>query len=612
MQLKAAFMNNPMAANILFVSFTNTNSILDRTMTSSFSVAPVNEFPASTIAVLVHKHYVERVQEYLLCPTHAPTCWKRMSHGNTDSEDDANKTSSTSEVDTKKDNGQFEKNKVTVLDITETTGNSHDRQGYHLLLVQATERPISQISPMARQNVAWAFKITHQYQLPVPMVKIDGRVMVQEIVRQILATISLESIPILFNDKQHILRINCYPKKYYDDIYLALQQAVCAKLKIPSWSSSSPPEVPWEGPIAMTRSASKCTHRLDIILSSSSASTSTSVVSEPDSTTAESKTIHNLPLNDDADFPCVYWGWLDRNNNHDKNILETRLNEFAAQEIKAVAPDHVTGKEVLGKELDTEVPLSRAYYKLEQVWDDILDSPHEQYVLTSILQQQPPASAVDFGSAPGGWTQILAQRTTTGSINQQLKAICAVDKGKVADRVVQTYNHVHHIPSVMEDCAPLLQPYGPFGIVVCDASLLWSELLEILLRVVRNMSAAQPNNDNQEKQQSPSSSAFTLPCILVLTMKLPYQTLQSIQRHVRLIHEQVPKFLHELAAAMYPNFSQQDIQSRDVLVHLMANSSSERTLIVIFENSQQKDNQTTKEVPQSTECALATKRIKTG
>ena len=97
----------------------------------------------------------------------------------------------------------------------------------------------------------------------------------------------------------------------------------------------------------------------------------------------------------------------------------------------------------------------------------------------------------------------------------------------------------------------------------------WDGLLDLLVRVVGTVS-------------------WTLPAVAVVTLKLPFKTSGSIERHVARIRESVPQKLQELSEAMYGSGSS-DNKKENVAVatdyqvlHLMANADSERTLVVHF------------------------------
>jgi hypothetical protein len=89
------------------------------------------------------------------------------------------------------------------------------------------------------------------------------------------------------------------------------------------------------------------------------------------------------------------------------------------------------------------------------------------------------------------------------------------------------------------------------------------------------------------------SVEWCLPCLWVVTMKFPYKTLGSVQRHVDSLHDTVAEHLDKMAKAMYPDHATAAIRPTYRIEHLMANSDSERTLIAVFDedHKRQKPNE---------------------
>jgi hypothetical protein len=419
-------------------------------------------------------------------------------------------------------------------------------------------RPIHQISPMARQNISWAARITHQCSVQQASDGADNNEnnplhlpdFLDRIVGQIWESLPHESIPLAATDAG-FLRVDAYPRSFAEQICLGLQTACAKYLAAKNTQPMQIPSDPFEGPISMTMSASKCTQRLTVIISEKE--------SEKNNCDNSLSTRFN-----------VHWGLMDRES--DAAIMNMKFNHQANEEIKIVSPDPETGGEVKPG-IPIEAPLSRAYYKLDQVWNEYLEP--QQTTLSRI--QHLEASAVDFGAAPGGWLQVLAHRA------KGLKSVCSVDRGKVADRVANL-PHVHQIHGILEDSQEKIEPYGPFAIVTCDASKLWSDVVKWFTEIVVHKSPTLKKDGKTDLENQVESPKFTLPCIFVITMKLPFKTFGSIQRHVNLLHEKLPQYLSGMVAAMYPHIPQ-PVQTRSTIAHLMANSDSERTLIILFEEA---------------------------
>jgi 23S rRNA C2498 (ribose-2'-O)-methylase RlmM len=224
-------------------------------------------------------------------------------------------------------------------------------------------------------------------------------------------------------------------------------------------------------------------------------------------------------------------------------MMSMKFNHEAADEIVVEAADSITGKDVMGN-VEITTPLSRAYYKLDQVWHDYLENyPSLELHL---------GTGIDLGACPGGWTQVLVHKLG-------LTSIVAVDPGRPADRILNLPQVVHVQSSIK---STTIAPYGPFTILVCDASDVWIEIM------------------NQIAETVVGKCTWMLPSVCVITLKLPFKTLQSIQRHVDMMAESIPSHLDDMAEKMFP--SEDRVQVQYQIVHLMANSDSERTLIAIF------------------------------
>jgi len=439
--------------------------------------------------------------------------------------------------------------------------------------------------------------LTHQIQFNSDTDSITSHM--DQLATKIADTLPIHNIPLLNNKDEHNLRMDVYPKTFTDLLSLELQRAIHAKHE----SNSSPaPQVPYEGPIAMTRSASKCSHRLFVIIIAPQAKC-TFVGCDNDNADLQPSSIRKSNiLPDDTTYQTrVCWGWCDRAIPSDTPMMEGRFNEFANQQLSNISPNHVTGEEIDGNVVAVDTPVSRAYYKLDQVMSEILEAPQEVHIIRQL--QQLKASAMDLGSAPGGWTQILANRYATANNDNNVR-ICSVDRGTLANRVANL-PQVHYVRGLMEDpeVQVALEPYGPFGLVVSDASQLWYELLDLFSTVIvrspsaiiggetpKENSVADTSEEPATKRQKEESSGatnerFTLPCIVVLTTKLPYNRASSVKYNVEQVHKKLPNHLSKMAAAMYPAARFPLVQTRYTIQHLMANSPSERTMIAIFEKA---------------------------
>ena len=421
-------------------------------MTSTATI--VTWLPEHTFAIMVHKLYAERVKDYL----------SRKGGWN---------------------EPPSSPRKVQILHTQQVTGVSRARRGFVLLLIEAVNRPVESLPPMACQNISWIGRITHQ----------------SEDRAYIWSTLREQG----FLPATNTLRVDVFPRDKTGEICQTLQ-ASCAK----ELAQMNPTD-PFEGPISMTMSASKCSHRLTVICI--------------------------------GDSSCM-WGLASRQSNRDSGMFKMKFNHEAADKIIVESVESNTGKDV--KEyVDITAPLSRAYYKLDQVWHDYLETYQS-------LELQ-GGKAIDLGACPGGWTQVLVHK-------MGLRSVVAVDPGRPADRVLNL-PQVTHVQSSIKSAS--IASYGPFMILVCDASDVWIEIMKQIADTVVGM------------------ASWELPSVCVITLKLPFKTLQSVQRHVDMMAESIPSHLDDMAKKMFPTVDRVEVLFQ--IVHLMANSDSERTLIALFQ-----------------------------
>jgi hypothetical protein len=424
---------------------------LASTMTST--AANVSCLPEQTFAIMVHKLYAERVKDYL----------SRKRGWNDPVSSPLN---------------------VKILHTQDISGVSRARRGFILLFIENVIRPVESLPPVARQNISWIGRISHHS---------NDRGLIWRTLRD-------QGFKLANNS----LRVDVFPRDKTDLICLTLQASCAEELAQPR------PSDPFEGPISMTMSASRCSHRLTVICTGNS---------------------------------TFLWGLASRQSNRDSSMMSMKFNHEAADEIVVEAADSITGKDVMGN-VEITTPLSRAYYKLDQVWHDYLENyPSLELHL---------GTGIDLGACPGGWTQVLVHKLG-------LTSIVAVDPGRPADRILNLPQVVHVQSSIK---STTIAPYGPFTILVCDASDVWIEIM------------------NQIAETVVGKCTWMLPSVCVITLKLPFKTLQSIQRHVDMMAESIPSHLDDMAEKMFP--SEDRVQVQYQIVHLMANSDSERTLIAIF------------------------------
>jgi predicted rRNA methylase YqxC with S4 and FtsJ domains len=428
-----------------------------------------------------------------------------------------------------------------ILDVPKQSGVSQARRGYVILwlsLGEGSSRFLPPLSPMIRQNIAWVAPISHLACAIDDDVVPIGDVIWISTLRDRLWDRTAKA---LIDNSSISLRVDCYPKSpLTEKLCRQLQHAVREMIGDRFECAD-----PFEGPLPMTMSKSKCTHRLTVVRIQS----------------------ENFSSYD------YYWGLECRSDSNRDNILmDLALNHEAAEEM-AVVPQETAptiGDPAIPR------PVSRAYYKLLELYQDYLCQTPEADILQELLRTQ-SAVAMDWGAAPGGWTQVLLQ-------HMGVSTVVAVDKAKLAPlhRLLKNSakQRLVHVPATLEnfsfqtfldnqEVADEKRPSTSFSILVCDASVQWNNLLPLIL---------------QTMQRNQTAVTWTLPAMLVLTLKLPFKTIPSLQRHVADIQQQVPIFIQNLQSILYPpSVSHPPMSSRHRIIHLMANSDSERTLLIFFE-----------------------------
>jgi FtsJ-like methyltransferase len=439
-----------------------------------------------------------------------------------------------------------------VLDIPTQTGVSQARRGYAILWLSiggGCTRFIPWLSPMIRQNIAWVAPISHH------VCTIDDDVSIGRLIWTSTLKDRLwnDTTKALVDNPNISLRVDCYPKSpLIEKLCRQLQQVVREMMSDPGNPIDPDDNDPFEGPLPMTMSKSKCTHRLTVVRIPSGNSGNSSY-----------------------DY---YWGLESRLHPLDYNrtsllLMDLALNHQAAEEL-AVVPVQEEIPATASHVPAIPRPVSRAYYKLLELWEDYL------CLETTILPRlgQPSVAAMDLGAAPGGWTQVLLQ-------HMGVSTVVAVDKAQLAPmhrlRGNPVTQRLFHVPATLEHFQyqtyrepltrkardPAEVPPTRFSILVCDASVQWNNLLPLLL---------------QTMSRNKLAMTWTLPAIVVLTLKLPFKTIPSLQRHVADIQQQVPLYIQSLQSILYPP-PQPPISSRHWIIHLMANSDSERTLLILFQ-----------------------------
>jgi 23S rRNA U2552 (ribose-2'-O)-methylase RlmE/FtsJ len=356
-----------------------------------------------------------------------------------------------------------------------------------MLILEGAVASLETLSPFVRQNISTTMELT----------------------RRVLNATSAQIGPALwtfvaeneFDCFKHVLRVECFPKEETEAICLALQKAAAG--------DASDEVKPFDGVVSMTPSASKCTHILHILL--------------------------------DGD---VYWVGLVKS----KSVV-TKLNDNAAKQVIIEPTDPATGED-LSPVTNPKAPVSRAYYKLDQAWNEVL-AP-----IFACTSRATRGAAVDLGAAPGGWTQVLSD---------QFPLVVAVDQGVLAKRVAALDGVKQLVAELSSEAvAETLKAAAPLSVLVCDASTDSNEILDKIIALVKRL----------------GRGYWTLPCAWVVTLKLPYKTSGSLERNLAKVMETIPRHLEDAADLAFAK----RVSIKFKVAHLMANSDSERTIMAVFDD----------------------------
>jgi hypothetical protein len=248
----------------------------------------------------------------------------------------------------------------TVIPTPDHKGSRKDRTGFSLLVIHGAIMSPVDLPPMARKQISWVGNLTHQ------SLVLNGRgngtnktnvvspsSNLNSIVREIWHELNTKT---LYHAQRDFLRIDVHPKSYNSEIITAFTNMMHPTL------------------INLAFSCSKVSHVVNIVVHSSTSAAT-------------------------AMMEMIEWG-ISTSKEHCED-LNGKLNDFAKQEIRLVT-DNDIDLSVDGDKKDViplDMPVSRAYYKLAQVFEDetllkVMAAPQQQiddkYSTTSIQQHRFP------------------------------------------------------------------------------------------------------------------------------------------------------------------------------------------------------------------------------
>jgi hypothetical protein len=442
--------------------------------------------------------------------------------------------------------------KCVIVPTPEEKGRRKDRQGYLLAVITGCKISPAHLMHMARKQISWAGMLSHcTYHSNQDG---NGSYDLCSTIKSVAVEVWKQLVTVHgFNTDHHSLRLDVQPKSYNSEVVQAIQRAAAEKSteeSIHSRTTSSQ-----EGPVRLIYSATNARNVVSIIVFSPEQS---------------------CPYYQSTSLHRIYWG-ISTSHQH-WNELNQKLNDNATQEVILETTNSVTGLDVAKDVISSEVPVSRAYYKLAQVFEDrdnlqMILSMHDIDSNTPNKKDTIPVdrllshgAGLDIGASPGGWTQVMHTML-------KLQTIVSVDPGVIAQRVA-TMSGVHHIRNDIssEDTITHLVNHAPYSLIVCDACINVELLLDKIVGTLEGVSSLLNSSDE----------LFAWPLCLVVTLKFPYKTNGSIDRHLDRSKQIISEFLNRIVYLGRNSIEATDVDAKYKICHLFANSIAERCVVALF------------------------------
>jgi len=491
--------------------------------------------------VLCHRQYVDRVANALLAVDDE---WVTIN-------DDANE-----DVKPPTFPSADQSSKCLLVPTSMEKGPRKSRTGYSLLVVQNCMVSPAQLPPTARRQLSWAGRLSHKTDLKDHVVAEDDNIeetnltgkkrtrsnekevdeendLYLSIIDNTAVEIWKELIGNCFDIDKDVLRIDVHPKTINSnsEVCSALQR--CAKAATSSVL---------DNPIKLALSASVVTTIVSVVFISQQ---------------------------------IAFWG-VAPNRQHFEELNQT-LNDYATKEVAVEATDSKSGLD-LDKPSACQIPetpVSRAHYKLAQVFEDdkLLDkigslrginTQGGKYSKKLLLSH---GSGLDVGASPGGWTQVLCNQLGIPTV--------AVDPAVLAKRVasLKGVTHICAELSSKEAIAGIAQ-HAPYSTIVCDACL--SNPKALIEKIIEALESVK----HFLKESGNENEVVTWPLCTVFTLKFPHKTTGSIARFIGMTSEALPGYFRRFS--MLGGQGKYNVEVTYKICHLFANSLSERTVIAVF------------------------------
>ena len=514
------------------------------------------QLPSQTFAIQVHRQHAVRVRDELEQAA-SQTEWINLTRESVQKDDNDDEEALSLSVN--HGIGDIESmpptKQTTCISSPTEYGARKARTGYNMIITRNAAISPGDLPPLARQHISWAGRVTHQTSVldessrnsksKCTKEKDESKKSAMNDLCTSVATLAFQRLTecgFVFAETEDRradeLRLDIRPKSFALPLCQELQRlAVDAKI---SPRVDTDPNDLFDGPMRMTRSIVKSACILNAVFDS---------LIESD---------QNAPT-------TCFWG-ITPTPEHATMI--NKLNDFAKKDVRIAKPGDTT--------CDDDTPTSRAYYKLHQIFD--------QYLTPSMLLNKTMnwslGAGLDLGASPEGWTQVLYQNG--------LGPVVSVDPGLLAPRV-ERLEGVQHIKGDFNGDDAIIHKIAnasPYKAIVCDANVthgLDEKIMEMIDRVVGELG----------KKGSEEEPLITLPAVLVLTLKFAYKTEQSMKRNYAAAIKRIPTLLVSIADAQCrtsTSISRDHTACRYTVVHLHANSDSERTVLAIFEDVSEEDD----------------------
>lgn len=499
---------------------------LPETLTSASDTADVISVPRQHhYALVCHKNEADRIRDALL----------QLSNEWIDLSSKSNSGGISGYKSGAENLSLIDKQCITVP-IQEEKGRRKDRQGYNLMVIIGAVMSPAQLMHMARKQISWTGRLSHRTHTRLSGVENEtgsNQPILTSVVKEVWAQlVTLHR----FDVNIHSLRLDVHPKRFNAEVCEAIQHVARMNKTVVSSEND---------PIQLTYSATKARCVVSIIICASS----------------------------ELSKHQIYWG-VSTSEQH-WNELNEKMNDNATREILLKTTDSITGLNVSSQHVPAETPVSRAYYKLAQIFEDrntleMISSMHglKNASVSPIDKLLSHGSGIDIGASPGGWTQVMHSKLN-------IPTIAAVDPGILAQRV-SSLQGVQHIRNdiASDETIKCLATHAPFSLVVCDACVDVAVLFEKILQSLEGISSLLQN----------PSEVFAWPLCFVVTLKFPYKTSSSIERHMDRANATISEFLEKIKSVGFGNGYQlaEDVEVKYKIYHLFANSVAERCLIAVF------------------------------